>query len=509
MLNDIYQSLDPVAFSLGPLTVRWYGIAYVLGFVCAAFVIWRTAKRWKVRISDDALMTIMLCACVGIILGARLGYCLFYGAGHYLQNPAEILAFSNGGMSFHGGLIGALLGGILAAKLTGIPYLTLADIAVIGAPLGLFFGRCANFINGELWGAPTDVPWGVVFANAGGVARHPSQLYEAFLEGIVIFVVLFVLSRKQPPRPRGTFLGAFLVMYGTFRFLVEFVRLPDVQLGYLLGTNWLTMGQVLSVPLVVVGVCLLVFAHKKKLPQTGQPLQTGQTGQPVQAGQAGQPLQSDQAGQAGQPLQSDQAGQMEQTEQTDQSGQTEQTEQTNQTDQTDNKEEVMDIYDIDQNPLGYTKARRGMFLEEGEYVLYVLVIIQNSDGKFLITRRSDTKAWAPGDWEVQGGGVRASETCEMAAMREVREEVGLDISACLGKSIYRYENTDLARGDNYIVNIYHARLDFDARDVKLCEREAVDFKLAAWEEICKLDGQGKFLHFKRICQAMRAEGCLE
>lgn len=271
MLNDIFQSLDPVAFTLGPVTVRWYGIAYVLGFICAALVIWRLAKRWRVRVNEDALLTIMVCAVVGIILGGRLGYVLFYGNGSYLQNPLEIFALNHGGMSFHGGLIGALLSGIVAAKFTGIPYLTLADLGCVAAPLGLFFGRLANFVNGELWGAPTDLPWGVVFGGAAGnFPRHPSQLYEAVLEGIVIFCVLFALSRKLPPRPRGTFLGIFLIMYGAFRFLVEFVREPDVQLGYLWG-GWLTMGQLLSVPLIIVGVCVLIYAVRMKKPQQGLP----------------------------------------------------------------------------------------------------------------------------------------------------------------------------------------------------------------------------------------------
>ena len=271
MLNDIFQSLDPVAFTLGPVTVRWYGIAYVLGFICAALVVWRLAKRWRVRVNEDALLTIMVCAIIGIIVGGRLGYVLFYGNGAYLQNPLEIFALNHGGMSFHGGLIGALLSGIVAAKFTGIPYLTLADLGCVAAPLGLFFGRLANFVNGELWGAPTDLPWGVVFGGAAGnFPRHPSQLYEAVLEGIVIFCVLFALSRKLPPRPRGTFLGIFLVMYGAFRFLVEFVREPDVQLGYLWG-GWLTMGQLLSVPLIVVGVCVLIYAVRMKKPQQGLP----------------------------------------------------------------------------------------------------------------------------------------------------------------------------------------------------------------------------------------------
>ena len=269
MLNEIYQNLDPVAFSLGPLVVRWYGLAYVLGFALAAFVIYRVAKRWRLGMTEDDLLTLMVCAIIGVVLGARAGYVLFYGDGYYFAHPLEILAFNQGGMSFHGGLVGLLAGGAVAARLTRVPYLTLADLGAIAAPLGLFFGRCANFVNGELWGAPTDGPWGVVFGGAAGMMpRHPSQLYEAVLEGLVIFCVLFALSRRLPPRPRGTFVGAFLVLYGIFRFLIEFVREPDVQLGYLWG-GWLTMGQLLSAPLVVAGVALLVYAARRKLSQEG------------------------------------------------------------------------------------------------------------------------------------------------------------------------------------------------------------------------------------------------
>lgn len=269
MLNDIYQGLDPIAFSLGPLVVRWYGLAYVLGFVCAAAIIYFVAKRWKLGMSEDSLLTLMVCAIVGVVLGARIGYVLFYGDGYYLSHPLEILAFNQGGMSFHGGLVGLLIGGAVAARMTRIPFLTLADLGSIAAPIGLFFGRCANFVNGELWGAPTDGPLGVVFGGAAGMMpRHPSQLYEAVLEGLVIFCVLFALSRKRPPRPQGTFLGAFLVLYGIFRFLIEFVREPDVQLGYLWG-GWLTMGQVLSAPLIVAGIALLIYAARTRHPQAG------------------------------------------------------------------------------------------------------------------------------------------------------------------------------------------------------------------------------------------------
>lgn len=271
MLDTIYQAMDPIAFSVGPLAVRWYGLAYLVGFCLAALILYKVAKRWQLRMDTDAVLTIMVCVIAGILIGARLGYCLFYGDGQYLANPLRILAVNEGGMSFHGGLVGALVAGALAAKLTSIPYLTLADLGAIAAPLGLFFGRVANFINGELWGAETNLPWGVVFGGAAGeVARHPTQLYEACLEGLVIFCVLILLARKVPPRPRGTFIGAFLTMYGTFRILIEFVRQPDAQLGYLFG-DWLTMGLLLSVPLILAGVGLLIFAHKRKLPQRGLP----------------------------------------------------------------------------------------------------------------------------------------------------------------------------------------------------------------------------------------------
>ncbi len=275
-LNEIYQAIDPVALSLGPLQIRWYGLAYVAGFICAFLVIVKLSQRWKIRINDDAFFTVVFCVIFGVILGGRLGYVLVYGDGYYLQHPEKILAFNEGGMSFHGGLVGVIIGGIIAAKITKIPFLTLADMGVVGVPIGLFFGRCANFINGELWGAPTDLPWGVVFGGAAGMMpRHPSQLYEALLEGVVLFIVLFALSRKTPARPRGTFFGTFLLLYGLFRFMIEFIRQPDAQIGYLLGTDWFTMGQALSIPLMVAGVVFLVYAWKTKKPQMGLPESEG------------------------------------------------------------------------------------------------------------------------------------------------------------------------------------------------------------------------------------------
>ena len=278
MLNELYHAIDPVIFTIGAFSVRWYGVAYVLGFICAGLVVFYCAKHWKIRFdSYDVLVFVCYCA-FGIIIGARLGYCIFYGDGYYLSHPLEIIAINRGGMSFHGGLIGVVLAGLLYSHIHKMPFLTLADLVVCGAPMGLFFGRCANFINGELYGAPTDWPVGVDFTGTG-IMYHPSQLYEAALEGVVIFIVLFALSRKcDPPRPRGFFLGAFLVMYGVFRILIEFVRLPDAQIGYFFGT-WGTMGQLLSLPMIVVGICLLVWALRKKLPQQGMP-QPEQKSQP-------------------------------------------------------------------------------------------------------------------------------------------------------------------------------------------------------------------------------------
>lgn len=269
MLDALYHAMDPVAFTIGPLSVRWYGIGYVLGFAVAAFLLYRISRRWKLRIDVDAVLTIMVCVIIGVILGARLGYCIFYGNGYYLSHPLEVFAINQGGMSFHGGLIGALLSGIVAAKITTIPYLTLADLGAIAATLGIFFVRCANFINGELWGAPTDAPWGVVFGgSAGDMPRHPSQLYEGILEGLVIFAVLMLMSFKKPTLPRGSFIGVFLMLYGIFRILIEFVREPDVQLGYL-AFGWVTMGQILSLPLIIAGIALLIYAKGTEKPQKG------------------------------------------------------------------------------------------------------------------------------------------------------------------------------------------------------------------------------------------------
>ena len=267
MLNDLYHMLDPVAISAGPITIYWYGLAYVVGALLTAVVMYRTQRRWGFNITIDDLTSVVVGVVFGLIIGARLFYVIFYGDGYYWAHPFEIFATNEGGMSFHGGLVGAVVGGSIVCRMYHISIPTVCDLGVIGAPWGLFFGRCANFVNGELWGKETSLPWGVMFPTGGNVYRHPSQLYEAVLEGLVIFCVLFLLSRRRPARPQGTFMGVFLVLYGVFRFLVEFVRVPDAQLGYLFGP--ITMGQCLSLPLVVLGIVVLLLSRRLNRPQVG------------------------------------------------------------------------------------------------------------------------------------------------------------------------------------------------------------------------------------------------
>ena len=267
MLNELYQSLDPVAISAGPITIYWYGIAYIVGAIITGVVMYRTQRRWGLNLTIDDLVSVVVGVVFGLIIGARLFYVVFYSDGYYLAHPLEVFAVNEGGMSFHGGLVGGIVGGTIACRIYKISAWTVADLAVCGAPLALMLGRFANFVNGELWGKPTDLPWGVVFGGAAGtMPRHPSQLYEALLEGIVLFCVLQFLSRRKPVLPQGTFMGVFVMGYGIVRFLVEFVRVPDAQLGYLLG-GVITMGQLLSLPLVIAGLALIIFARHRNRPQ--------------------------------------------------------------------------------------------------------------------------------------------------------------------------------------------------------------------------------------------------
>ncbi|MBN2141204.1 MAG: prolipoprotein diacylglyceryl transferase [Desulfovibrionaceae bacterium] len=251
-----YPDLDPVILSLGPLEVRWYGMMYVLGFG-SAWLLGRLRARqawrgWSAGEVDDFLAWLV----VGLVLGARLGYVLFYEPGHFLARPQDIIAVWKGGMSFHGGALGVLAASWLFARRRGKSLLDIGDFITPLAPPGLFFGRMGNFINNELWGRVTDAPWAVVFPGpeAGWFPRHPSQIYEALLEGVVLFVLVWVFSSR--PRPRGAVSGLFLLGYGCARFLVEFFRQPDPQLGYL-ALGWLTMGQVLSLPMILFGAFLL------------------------------------------------------------------------------------------------------------------------------------------------------------------------------------------------------------------------------------------------------------
>ncbi|MBI3901445.1 MAG: prolipoprotein diacylglyceryl transferase [Nitrosomonadales bacterium] len=253
-------NIDPIAVSLGPLKVHWYGLMYLFGFAAAwalgAYRARRPGSGWQnTEVSD----LIFYCA-IGVIIGGRLGYVLFYQFGYYLKNPLEIFYLWTGGMSFHGGLLGVIVAAWLYGRHTQRPFFAVADFVTPIAPIGLGAGRIGNFINQELWGKVTDVPWGMVFRTGGPLPRHPSQLYEFGLEGIALFIILWFYSSR--PRPFGAVSGLFLMCYGIFRFLIEFARMPDAHLGYL-AFGWLTMGQVLSFPMVLFGLWLLWSSHKK------------------------------------------------------------------------------------------------------------------------------------------------------------------------------------------------------------------------------------------------------
>jgi phosphatidylglycerol:prolipoprotein diacylglycerol transferase len=258
-----FPHINPVLISLGPLAVRWYALAYIVGIVAGWFYarsiiasrkLWGGAAPFTVAEFDDFIIWITL----GIIIGGRIGYVLFYNRAHFAANPLEIFALWTGGMSFHGGVLGCIAATILFAARRGLPILPLGDVTTAVAPIGLLLGRVANFINGELWGRPTDVPWAMVFPNGGPIPRHPSQLYEAALEGLLLLLVLGVLVRLGALKRPGLVTGAAAVGYGLARIFCEFFREPDAQLGFLWGG--LTMGMLLCIPLIVAGIGVLAYA---------------------------------------------------------------------------------------------------------------------------------------------------------------------------------------------------------------------------------------------------------
>ncbi len=267
-----YPNISPEIFRIGPFAVRWYGLMYAVGFA-SSFILVRhqlrrtgaqpkgkgQAKEERAPVPEAFLESLYTYLVFGLILGARLGYVLFYDLSSYVQNPLEIFAVWHGGMSFHGGLVGTLLAGFLCCRKYRVNFWYAADLVIVTAPIGLAAGRLGNFINGELFGRVTDVPWAMVFPAGGPLPRHPSQLYEFFLEGVLLFTILWIAKdRKHAP---GMMVALFLILYGLFRFIVEFFRQPDVQLGFVLGP--FTMGQILSVLTSFAGIALFFLLKKK------------------------------------------------------------------------------------------------------------------------------------------------------------------------------------------------------------------------------------------------------
>jgi phosphatidylglycerol:prolipoprotein diacylglycerol transferase len=281
MSAPIVVAINPVAFHVGPVAVHWYGLAYLLSFLGVWYLGERRRRAGRLPVSRDAFIDLAYYAMLGVIIGGRVGYMLFYQPLSWIwTSPLELFEIWDGGMSFHGGLLGVLVAGLVWSRRQGVHFFDTVDFLAPMAPLGLFLGRLGNFVNGELWGKPSHVAWAMIFPAArtedaqyvashpawwpalqqyGGLPRHPSQLYEALLEGLVMFVVLYVWTRK--PRPRYAASGLFGVLYGCFRFAIVFVRLPDALLGYL-AWGWLTMGQVLSLPLIAVGLILLWMSRR-------------------------------------------------------------------------------------------------------------------------------------------------------------------------------------------------------------------------------------------------------
>lgn len=255
-----YPNFDPVIFSLGPLAIRWYGLMYVIGFAAAWLLASKRARQAHAALKPNQVDDLLFYGMIGVIVGGRLGYALFYGLATWLDDPLYVFKIWEGGMSFHGGLLGVTAAIWLYGKKIGRGLWQMTDFVAPIVPIGLGAGRIGNFINGELWGKETTVPWSF---NVNGRALHPSQLYEALLEGLVLFVILWLFSARE--RPRMAVSGLFLLCYGVFRFFVEFYRVPDADKGYILF-GWVTMGQILSAPMIIGGIVVLALAYRNKKP---------------------------------------------------------------------------------------------------------------------------------------------------------------------------------------------------------------------------------------------------
>ncbi|MGD8884640.1 MAG: prolipoprotein diacylglyceryl transferase [Gammaproteobacteria bacterium] len=255
-----YPDIDPIAIELGPLKVHWYGIMYLIGFAAAWWLGTRRARQPDSGWEPDQISDVIFYGALGAVLGGRIGYTLFYASDSFLADPLMIFRVWEGGMSFHGGFLGVLFAMFIYAQKQNRKFFAVMDFLAPLTPIGLAAGRLGNFINGELWGRTTDLPWGMVFPGAGEQGRHPSQLYEFFLEGIVLFIIIWVYSAR--PRPRMAVSGLFALCYGSFRFIVEFAREPDAHLEFI-AFGWLTMGQLLSTPMIVLGIGLLWWAYTK------------------------------------------------------------------------------------------------------------------------------------------------------------------------------------------------------------------------------------------------------
>jgi phosphatidylglycerol:prolipoprotein diacylglycerol transferase len=256
-----FPDISPVMFSIGPFSLRWYAMAYLVGIISAWFLTKKNIDRYNLGISSEQLDDLVFCTTLGIILGGRIGYIVCYGDGYFWHHPSEIIAVWHGGMSFHGGIIGVILGLFYFAHKYKFPFLKITDIVALYVPIGIFLGRLANFVNGELWGRVTTVPWAVKFPTGGFLPRHPSQLYEAFAEGIVMFVILNTLWRHKYVREHtGIISACFLIIYASSRICMEFFREPDPQIGFLF--NGVTLGQILSIPFLCLGLYILHRAVK-------------------------------------------------------------------------------------------------------------------------------------------------------------------------------------------------------------------------------------------------------